>query len=363
MLAIVVRRTKYGQMILLVALLLLLSMQSAMLSRMLLERIMLCLEILIPSLFGGMAVCHLMMHMGALDALDRGCTRLCKGKMGMGRVWGVYVLSQLAGYPMGAALLRNLEQTGQLSGEQAKRLSYGCFGAGPSFLIGLAGAQLLGSVKAGWLLFLCCSLANLPAAFYAMRGISSMPSAQITETHVPMAQALVKSAQLAMEGLMRICAVVLLFGLIFFLAETVGLIALLCRLGERLGIRSEVMYAFLSALLDITQLGEVCIAGLPYPVLLPLMAALLSFGGLCVHCQCVSLGTEGLSFPRLLGIRALCALLSAFFCLLFLPFFPAAAVMDVFAPQASVSQSGSLLPGLLILCTGFPIILKKDWTN
>lgn len=363
MLAMVVRRRKYGQMILLLAVLMLLSVQSAAVGAVLMERLRLCLEVLIPSLFGGMAVCHLMMHMGALEALDRGCTQLCKGKSGAGRWLGVYVLSQLAGYPMGAALLGKMEQEGQLSAQQAQRLSYVCFGAGPSFLVGLAGAQLLGSTKAGWLLFLCCCLANLVVAAFLWRGVRAMPSSSAAAAHDPMAQAMVRSAQQAMEGLLRICAVVLLFGLIRFLGEVIGLLPLLCELGTQLGLDRDVTGALFSAILDITLLGEVCTAGLPYNVLLPAMAALLSFGGLCVQCQCISLGVGGLSFLRLLAVRLICALLSALFCVLLLPLFPPAAVMDAFVAQASVSQSGSLLPGLLILCTGFPIILKKDWTN
>lgn len=363
MLAMVVRRRNYAQMMVLSAVLMLLSVQSAEVRQLLWERLRLCLEVLIPSLFGGMAVCHLMLHTGALQAFDTIFTRICKGKSGIGAVLGVYVLSQLAGYPMGAALLRSMEQEGTLSAQQAQRLSYVCFGAGPSFLVGLAGAQLLGSAKAGWLLFLCCCLGNLVAAAFLWRSVRAAPSSAAAAAHDSMAQAMVRSAQQAMEGLLRICAVVLLFGLIQFLAETAGLLSLLCRIGESVGVESDVTDALLSAVLDVTQLGEVCAAGLPYGVLLPAMAALLSFGGLCVQCQCISLGVGGLSFMRLLGVRLICALLSALFCVLLLPLFPSAAVTDVFAPQASVSQSGSLLPGLLILCTGFPIILKKDWTN
>lgn len=357
------KQMSYLWMLLLTAVLLMISVQSAALRQVLWERILLCLQTLIPSLFGGMAICNLLMHTGALETLGGLCKGKRKKKNGIGALVAVYLLSQLAGYPMGAMLLRTMEEQGQISRSEAERFSYVCFGAGPSFLIGMAGGQLLGSAKAGWLLFGCCMLGNLLLALWTFRRTESQ--FHITETHqtYTISEAMVLSAQQAMDGLMRICAVILLFGVIWFLAEHTGIVGLLCGIGEQMGIDAEVTKAVLAAACDVTQLGNLCSAGMSRNVLLPVMAAMLSFGGFCVHSQCAAVGVHGLSYGKLVAVRLISALISGVLCAIISPLFPPSAAVDVFSTQMAMSKTGSFLPGLLILCTGFPLILKKDWTK
>ncbi len=341
------------------ALLILLSTFSAELSELLKLRLLFCLEHLIPSLFAGMLICNYAVCCGALQRSER---FLCRRGFN-GPLITAYVISQAAGYPAGVILLRDQVTEGILSEEQAKQYACICFGAGPSFIVGLAGAQLLGSAAAGWLLFLCCGAANLLAALMTLRGQWRFSVKAASVRADDGISAWMKAAQLTMDGLWRIVGVVLLFGVLRFLAEKAGVVYLLTQTELRLGGSGGVAEACLGALLDVTALSEICGSGLPYHRMLPVMAAALSFGGMCVHCQNRALGGGWFRIGRLLWLRALTAGIAALICTAILPLFPPQTVTDVFAAQPALSKSGSLLPSFLIFCTGFPLFLKKDWTK
>lgn len=355
-----VHRCRIGILLLVcLALLVLLSSDSAELAVILYQRLAYCLQHLIPSLYAGMLVSQWMASLGGIHLLQRVLSRF-----GMnGALFGVYVLSQIAGYPIGTLLLRKMVSDGQLSVMDAKRYATVCFGAGPSFPIGLAGAQLLNSPKAGWLLFLCCLLANAVIAAVMLRRAWQTPMESNEEPQQTVVTALVSSAQHTLEGLLRITATVLLFGVICFVCDAIGVTHLLQTVGVSIGIAPNMTKALLYTLCDITNLAELCDAGIPYHTLLPLLAACFTFGGVCVHCQCLSLSEGCVSFGRLLCIRSIAALLAAVICFLLLPIFPPPSSMDVFSNQLVMSKTGSFLPAFLIFCTGFPLFSKKDWTN
>ncbi len=341
------------------ALLILVSTCSAELSAILCQRLTYCLQHLIPSLYAGMLICEWLVSFGGLGVLQRVMSRFGIN----GALFGVYILSQLAGYPIGTLLLRNMRSSGQITSIQARSYSVVCFGAGPSFPVGLAGSQLLGSAKAGWLLFLCCLFANGVVAAVALRKAWHTTAACVDSPRQSAVSALVISAQHTLESLMRITATVLLFGVICFVADALGLTQLFAIAGSAFGISPTAAKAVLYTLCDITNVASLCSAGIPYHALLPLLAACFTFGGICVHCQCLSLCGDCVSLHRLLLMRLLAALIAAVICHLMRPLFPPQVTVDVFSNTALVSKTGSFLPAFLIFCTGFPLFLKKDWTN
>ncbi len=341
------------------ALLILVSTCSAELASFLCQRLAYCLQHLIPSLYAGMLICEWMVSLGGLTWLQKTMSRFGVN----GALLGVYFLSQLAGYPIGTLLLRKMCSDGLITSGQAKQYSAVCFGAGPSFPVGLAGAQLLGSARAGWLLFLCCLLANSIVAAVKLRKAWHTSAESPSASDESIVSALVISAQHTLESLWRITATVLLFGVICFVGDVVGVTHLLQTAGEFVGIAPAATEALLYTLCDITNLAKLCSVGIAYHELLPLLAACFTFGGICVHCQCLSLGGDCVSFVRLIITRMAAALLAALICRLFLPLFPPPASLDVFSNQLVMSKTGSLLPAFLIFCTGFPLFLKKDWTN
>ena len=346
---------------LLIAAMLLLAFRADAVSAILRSRIDLCLTTLIPSLYGCMVLGNLLCTSGAGEALGRRLHSAAALLRMPPAVFGIFLVSQFAGYPVGAALLRQAAADHALSESDAARLSCICFGGGPAFLIGFAGRQLFGSAAAGVCMMLACILANCILAILLCprpHKTDPLPERRICIS----AQILTDSVSQAMKGLAQICAAVLLFGLIQHLPALLRLPASGAAVCIRAGLPLHVLRAVCAALLDITQLTPVFRCGLPAIAVLPLAAALLSFGGVCVHLQCLALGVRGMRPEQLLGTRLLAAILAALLTAAAVPLLPKLPehAVSAFANRAAASESGSILPAFLIFLTGFPFLLKKD---
>lgn len=318
------------------------------------DRLRLCAETLIPSLFGCTVLADLLRESGAgqwLGARLRLFGRALRLSPGLN---GIFLVSQLAGYPVGALLLRQECERGRLSESDAAAFSCAAFGGGPAFLVGLCGVQLFGSAAAGWTLWLSCFAANCAAARLLSPRNTPVHPPEPVHLSAPMIPQAVSGA---VASLMQICGTVVLFGLAAWLCELLEIVGVLVKIGVFAGISAQTVHAVFAAVLDVTQLTALLHCGLQFQVLLPLTAALLSFGGLCVQTQCLALGVRGMRPGQLLCYRLLTALLAALLTALAVPFLPMPAVVPAMAQGAAVSQTGSVLPGILIMLTGFPVVL------
>lgn len=323
------------------------------------SRIVLCLQTLIPSLFGCMALTDLLTASGAAVWLGGRLRPLARLLRLPPELLTVFLVSQIAGYPVGTLLLRQMAERGRLSQEDTAALSGACFGGGPAFLVGLAGVQMFGSAAAGWLMLGACICANF--CILMLVRPKSQPEPAIQDVPVRLsAECVTGAVSRTMRSLAGICGMVLLFGILMQLCEALGITALLIRLGAAAGIPAQTVRALFAAVLDITQLHRMFACGLSFRLLLAVSAALLSFGGICVHWQCLALGGGALHGGRLLGMRLIAALLTFLLTFAAAGSIPLPESAAVFAARTAVSKSGSILPSLLIFCTGFPFLIKKD---
>ena len=324
------------------------------------NRITLCLHTLIPSLYGSMLTAALLRDSGAAARIGR---RLRRIGLALGMpppVFSIFLLSQAAGYPVGAVLLRDAADAHGISRADAARLSYFCCGAGPAFAVGMAGTQLLGSPAAGWCLLLACFLANLVPAAIFLRCIPCTAAADDPIAPVRLdARCITGAAAGTMRSLAAVCGMVLLFGVLSAMGALLHLPQLVSSLCRMAHLPVQTVSAVIAAALDITQIHGIYTCGLHLHTLLPLAAALLSFGGICVHWQCLALGVQQMHPARMLGVRLGCALLAAGFMRMLLPLIPLPETAAVFAHRTALSQSGSILPGVLILLTGLPVLLCR----
>jgi len=332
----------------LIAFLLLLVQNAAVTAAVLKDRLTDCLQNLIPSLFGCMVCTELL----------RECGCLCAGRLSrsMGRILHlppaaltVFAVSQIAGYPVGAMLLARESAQGTISRENAVRFSGVCFGGGPAFLVGLAGVQLFGSAAAGWLMMTAAICSNLLLMLLMPRSPEPAHSSAAVPVVRCNAEAVTRAVRNAMHSLAGICGAVLLFGLLTASADCLHLFGTLSGI---LHIPEHSLRAVVTAAADITQLPAVFHIGLPYRVLLPLTGGLLSFGGCCAQMQACALGIKGLRLLRLTALRLLAGTITALLTSAALPLTALPESTAVFAPTVQISESGSVFPGMMILCVG-----------
>lgn len=323
------------------------------------ERLRLCTDTLIPSLFGCMAAANLLIASGTAAWLGTRLRRIARLLRISPEVLTVFLVSQIAGYPVGTLLLCQMVKANRLSPDMANRYACICFGGGPAFLVGFAGCRLFGNRVIGWLMLCGCVLSNLILLLLLpnkeMTVLDEKPFAIRLTAH-----SLPDAVSGAMRSLTAICGMVMLFGLLTLLCEQIGLIAGLVRLGSNLGLSAQTVRAWTAALCDVTQLPMLFECGLSYRMLTALSAALLSFGGICVQLQCTALSGTQLRLRNLFLFRLVAGGLTFLIVFALSGMLGDSEAAQVFRHSATVSHTGSPLPAFLIFCTGFPFLIKKD---
>lgn len=301
-----------------------------------------CAEVVIPSLFPFMAFSGAIIASGGFcgGRLSRAAGRLFHLPAA---AMPAVLLSLVGGYPVGASLTARLLESGCITREQAKRMVLFCFNAGPAFVISAVGVSMLGSRRAGVLLLV--SLCFSTAATGILLGFLPKASAQpptgtnaVSAALTP-AQALTSGVTGAGRGIFNVCVWIVLFGALISAVSSLAA----DRLPEGVG-------NFIVCLLEVTQGLRLSVKGLP----LPLTAALLSFGGVCVHCQVLSVGARcGVGVGFLLLARAFSAVAALGLMRLLLVFFPVASQTLSNISVNSVRAFSSNAPAaaaLMVLC-------------
>lgn len=265
------------------------------------EGLSLCARSLAPSLFPFFVLSRLLSLLGLTDLLGQRFgpfleKHLCLSPAGA----EAFVLGLSGGYPLGAVTLAHLRRDGRVSKEEAERLLPFCNNSGPAFILGGAGA-ILGSIRAGFLLYLAHILAALTLALLS-RG---KPGENPLPSDVPIAkgpgEALTEAVSGALNATLNVCAYVCFFSALFALAQDFSFLP-------------EPLRLPVTGFFELSR-GISALQGLsPTPPVMALAGAVLFWGGVSVHLQTLGAlaGTDIKSTRHLWG-RALGSVFAAAF--------------------------------------------------
>ena len=305
----------------------------------------LCAAAVIPSLFPFMTLCTFVVRSGLHASAGKRCARVMQALFRLpGSAAGAVVLGLCGGYPVGARMAAQLYRAGSATRSQAQRICLFCVAAGPAFVIGTVGASMLGSRALGRILFLALTLSNLTLG--VLLRFTDEPSAQTNVTLVPrqpLARSLCESVAAAGEAMLPLCAWILLFS---------GICAVLRRMPS-------------GAALPLICLAEVtngCKTGVEAGLSLPLLAAILGFGGLSVHCQVMpDVLACGVPLSRFWAFRALSGALAAVYCIALERMFPMAQTTALLRTDISVHAVSVSAPvSAALLATAAVFILNTS---
>lgn len=118
------------------------------------DAVLLCLNVVVPSLFPFLICSQIFIRGGAADLLGRWLSGLMRPLFGVpgGGALAV-VLGIVSGYPIGAACIAALYQNGSCTKAEAERLLAFCNNSGPLFILGAVGVGMLESERLGVLLY------------------------------------------------------------------------------------------------------------------------------------------------------------------------------------------------------------------
>lgn len=259
------------------------------------EGVTLCIRTVVPSLFpffvlsGVINSCLLGRRLRYLEPLGRFC-RIPQGTESL------LLLGFLAGYPIGAQLITQAYKDDKLTANSARRMLGFCNNAGPAFLFGML-SPLFASAKTVWALWAIHIFSalitgcSLPADMKNTARIS--PGSGIS-----FAESLTK----AVKAITAVCGWVILFRVILGFCSR-----------WFLWLFPSTMQVLISGLLELAN-GCVLLQNISQEGMRFLLAGtMLSFGGLCVGMQTMSV-TEGIGtgwyFPGKVLQTTLTALIS-----------------------------------------------------
>lgn len=234
--------------------------------------IIMCLEILVPSLFPFFILSSFLAESQIIDIISPVLNPIGKSAFKLrGICLAPVILALCGGYPVGAKTVAALFRKGYISESEAERLGYVCCSAGPGFLVTFIGSSLLMSKDAG-IILLSSQIISIAVILFTSRFFSFNDSGvkkdSLPEEKISFCEALVNSVSSAVKSTAVMCGFVILFSIVcnvittgFGIANTFGII--------------------LVSLLEITA-GVCSVSG---ELSLEIISALTGFGGFCVHMQ------------------------------------------------------------------------------
>ena len=281
------------------------------------ESVRVCLVTIIPSLYAFMVVSGFIISTGIYRYISRPFGAAARYIFRIpADFFSVFLLSCAAGYPVGAKLTADLYASGRTDKATAERMLGFCYMGGPAFFCGVAGGRIYSSTRVGIYIFICILISNIITGFILGLGHKIPPktSADSAPPHISLAK-LTDSITSGGAAILKICGAIVFFSSLTAILEASGLIMYPAEALSRIsGVSRGDCLCIIKAILEISNIGALS----PDISLLPIVTALLSFGGLCVIFQ-----TEGIIGGRLstnifyLG-RIISMFLSYFCCKIFI---------------------------------------------
>ena len=325
--------------------------------------LLLCGNLIIPSLFPFFILSTLTVSLGFSSLLGRLLEPMMQPlfhQSGAGA--SALVLGFIGGYPVGAKNVCTLYQERLCTREQAQCLLAFCNNSGPAFIIGAAGIAVFQSAKIGFILMAIQILSALLVGILLRPPKGTFPSVHHSPRPQPksMAKCITDSVGQSATATLTICAYVIVFNVMIQLLSSCGFLALCETLLSLSHCPSVWQKGLLAGILELSN-GISALTNTPSAIIPA--AFLLSWGGLSVHCQTLSLLQScDLTLRSYLLGKLLQACISAAFACLFLQLFPAALTTLQFnrapAPDPAWLPTAGRCSGLisLLLIVGMLII-------
>ena len=199
----------------------------------------------------------------------------------------VFAVSLISGYPIGAKTISELKKCGCIDdGALTGILAFGST-AGPLFILGSVGVKLLGDFRAGALIMLTHVLGSVING--AVFGRLNKPAYPVGEVKSSERLNAVKAFREALgntvSAALTVAACMILFNVAIQLMSETGIVNIAGRVAEALGVPAGAGEGFVAGFVEITYGIKSLAGGLPIKQTAPLIAALVSFGGISVQMQ------------------------------------------------------------------------------
>ena len=174
----------------------------------------LCFQSVLPSLFPFFVLSSLFVQSSAPELLSRALAGFMFPLFGVGGAGAsALILGLLGGYPAGAQTIASLYAHGSVTKQEAEQLLAFCNNSGPGFFLGVCGASVFASTRAGLYLYLVHVLSALLVGLLLRRRHLS-PSRCASRERTPSAgflETFPLAVQSSFAAVWNVCGFVILF--------------------------------------------------------------------------------------------------------------------------------------------------------
>lgn len=317
-----------------------------------------CLYVIIPSLFGAMVCACMITQSGLHHFIGRLFSPAAKYVFRIRPdIFGVFLISNISGYPVGAKLLADLRKKGEITDREFDTYITFCYSSGPAFIAGTAAAQIYQSMFTGFIIFICLFMSNITLLLAGSfrRKIPESPKINTSEKS-SLSSVIISSVNSAAAGMYQMCIMIMAFSVIKAVLIRLSAIDFLsCEIARLTGLSLGDSAAWVLSFIEISNISQFTFMDYSN---LPLICALLSFGGLCVIIQVTAIASGRMKTGKFLVMRLAGSILSYLYC---------SAAYNIFSDRLTVSastcrffsSSTSALPSVILIIMSIMLISQK----
>lgn len=306
-------------------------------------------EKIIPSLFPFMIFSAYIALSPYAVYISRVLNRLSKKMFNVnGAALTSVLLGILGGYPIGAKTVAEFYQLKFLNKSDVNRLFGWCINPSPAFVITATGTFMLNNTRSGIVMYISLLLSSLTIGIFS-RFLPVKDCESTTYTQLPpidRKNIFVNSVSSGSKAMLSVCGWVLIFSSV--------------AAGLDVFIKNKELTLFIKSLAEVTT-G--CETGVKQGISLPLICALLGFGGFAVIFQIAPyLEKCGYDLKIFICWRIINSALSAFYCSGIIKLFPdyRSVFQTIGVGSAEFAVSHSVEASFILLFTCIVLILEVD---
>lgn len=289
----------------------LLIMYSHDISRCISDSINTCLTVIIPSLYAFMVLTGFLVSTDLYKILSKPFSFVSRYLFKIpSEYFSVFLISCVAGYPVGAKLLSDLRSADKIDKKTAEDMLSYCYLGGPAFICGAVGITLFSSIKAGMAVFLSILSANVIIA--VIIGLfRKVPPKSNSEIHTSVTfEKLILSVISGAKSLFVICAIIIFFSTFICILDNIGIIDYISFNIENIfNVSRTDAEAIVRTTLEISNVSKFSYGCYN---MIPVISGLMSFGGICILIQIKSTVVNKINVNYFIYVRILSFVISYF---------------------------------------------------
>ncbi|MGN0601328.1 MAG: hypothetical protein ACI4I7_01315 [Oscillospiraceae bacterium] len=314
-----------------------------------------CINVIIPSLFAFMAFSGIIIGSKIYIYISKPFYPLSKYIFKMpNELFFIFLMGNISGYPIGAKLLVQMTEEHKISSKTASVLNCFCYGGGPAFFTGAIGLTVFSSSKIGLIIFTSAIISNTLIAVILNRIIKPKYTPEKQSVSLD-SDCIVNSVISAGKSMFIICTTIIFFSVIISLLDSNGFFNILKSSGL-----SDNQLILIKSVLEISNLSELSGNSIS---LIPYVAGICSFGGICVLIQIKAIVGRTYSLKYFFISRILSSFLSGIICSLILRFYKPEVVTAAVANAKIVVQPNNTIPTLCLIAMIIIIFMHNEATK